>query len=117
MYQLLAEIDSLRRERHPIPLAPARHVSFAEADGDSQNGATPAVPEFPKEDSEQGARDWELTVEEPDMLFRASEYSDQPLASAASQPRTLQDLSVAAEDIDACFQMLVTDSCLSKRPR
>jgi hypothetical protein len=107
MYQLLAEIESLRQEKHPTPLQHGPHISFEEAGGDLQPGTSPMLANFPHEGSSQGLQDWPMTAGAPDVSFKNSQYSGQPRAPATSLPRALHDQSVSGEDVDACFQMSV----------
>ncbi|KIX95894.1 uncharacterized protein Z520_08149 [Fonsecaea multimorphosa CBS 102226] len=107
MYELLAEIDSLRREKHSSPAQPSPHVSFEEAYGGLQPGTSPIFTGFRGEGASQGVQPWEMTAEEPDVSYGNTNYSALPQAPATSLPRTLQDLSVSGEDVDACFQIFL----------
>ncbi|KIW30561.1 uncharacterized protein PV07_06298 [Cladophialophora immunda] len=109
MYQLLAEIDSLRREKQTTTTQSSPHVSFEEAYGGLQPGTPSVLNRFRDEgsSSQGGAQPWEMTAEEPDVSYRSTDYSGLPHTSASSLSRTLQDLSVSGEDVDACFQMFL----------
>lgn len=107
MYELLAEIDSLRREKEPARLEPAASVSFAPIDDSLQQSGSQIFSDFAAESGSQ-----EVRSEGP--VPPVSDYSNsgvgvpaQSHPSTTSNPRTLQGLTVSGEDIDDCFQMSV----------
>ncbi|KIW84496.1 hypothetical protein Z517_03746 [Fonsecaea pedrosoi CBS 271.37] len=107
MYELLAEIDSLRREKHSAPSQPSPHVSFQPAYEGLQPDTSPILTQFRDEGSAQELQTWEIAAEEPDLSYRNAQDPPLPHASTTSLPRVLQDLSVSGEDVDACFQIFL----------
>jgi hypothetical protein len=112
---LLAELDSLRRETRSNYPDPAPSVSFAPTlDGmepDASQGVADVAHPGPEEEVQRGDETIPLG---PDLSYEIAEYSGVPTTTTnnnhnnnngASLPRTVQNLTVAGEDIDACFQM------------